>query len=66
MGQELVFKIINLPSVANEAGKSVQFPETELGQRSLAMRVLLVQISASVQQTKSILLPEEHLSLLAH
>jgi len=44
-------------SVANEGGKSVQFPETELGQNSaLAMRVLLVQISASAQQAKSFLL----------
>ena len=55
--QKPVFKIIYLPSVANEGGKSVQFPETELGQNSaLAMRVLLVQISASAQQAKSFLL----------
>ena len=55
--QKLVFKIIYLPSVANEGGKSVQFPETELGQNSvLTMRVLLVQISASAQQAKSFLL----------
>merc|ERR1712062_393134 len=54
-------------SVANETGKSVQFPETEFGQRSaLAMRVLLVQISVSVQQIKSPLFPEPvQLSLLA-
>merc|ERR1711953_1494881 len=54
-------------SMANVVGKSVQFPETELGQRSaLAMRVLLVQISVSVQQIKSPLFPEPvQLSLLA-
>ena len=54
--------------MANVVGKSVQFPETELGQRSaLAMRVLLVQISVSVQQIKSPLFPEPvQLSLLAH
>ena len=54
--------------MAKAAGKSVQFPETEFGQRSaLAMRVLLVQISASVQQIKSPLFPEPvQDSLLAH
>ena len=53
--------------MANEAGKSVQFPETELAQRSLAMRVLLVQISSAVQQTKSPLFPEPvQDSLLLH
>lgn len=59
--------MIDLPSVANEAGKSVQFPETELAQRSLAMRVLLVQISSAEQQTKSPLFPEPvQDSLLLH
>ena len=53
--------------MANEAGKSVQFPETEFGQRSLAMRVLLVQISSAVQQIKSPLFPEPvQDSLFAH
>ena len=65
--QKLFKQIIDLLSVANEAGKSVQFPETELAQRSLAMRVLLVQISSAVQQTKSPLFPEPvQDSLLAH